>query len=93
MTHLTSYQAPNWTIKHLFLYRSIKEVQACKELQLTETQKLGLAHYEHLSAPVTREETERIVGFVQSQLALCAPEASVEAVGGYRRWVGPVQRP
>ncbi len=69
----------------LALLRSINDVQTSKELQLTKTQKLGFVYYKHLSVPVTREETEMIVGYVQRQVDVWAPGTSVEAVGGYRR--------
>ncbi len=69
----------------LSLLRSINDIQTSKELQLTKTQKLGLVYYEHLSVPVTREETEMITGYVQRLVDVCASGTSVEAVGGYRR--------
>ncbi|XP_064382969.1 DNA-directed DNA/RNA polymerase mu-like isoform X2 [Halichondria panicea] len=77
-----SVTANKWYQKGL---RSINDIQTSKELQLTKTQKLGLVYYEHLSVPVTREETEMITGYVQRLVDVCASGTSVEAVGGYRR--------
>jgi len=61
-------------------------VKVCPELNLTETQKLGLCYYGELSAVVTRAETEAIVDYTREQLESCAPGTIVQAVGGYRRW-------
>lgn len=77
-----SATADKWYQKGL---RSIQDVKSCKEIPLTDVQKLGLSYYKHLSVPVSRVETDIIVTYVQSQLDVCVPGTKVEAVGGYRR--------
>ena len=78
--------ADKWYKKGL---RTIEDIRQCQELSLTDTQRLGLQYHHHLSAPVSRKETEFIEGYVLSQAEICFPGTSVEAVGGYRRYVCP----
>lgn len=65
--------------------QTVEQVHMSKDLQFTEIQKLGLKYHEQLSQPVTREETEHIVRYFQTQANHCFSGTTVEAVGGYRR--------
>lgn len=66
--------------------RTIADVQRqSREISLTDTQRLGLQYYDHLSVPVSREEAEVVRDYVFSQAAVCSPGTTVEVVGGYRR--------
>jgi hypothetical protein len=65
--------------------RSLNGIKQSTEINLTDTQKLGIEHYHHLAVPVSRDETEYIRGYVLSQAEICFPGTTVEAVGGYRR--------
>lgn len=66
--------------------RTITDIRQSREINLTDTQRLGLQYYDHLSKPVSREETEVIRDYVLSQAEVCCPGTTVEAVGGYRRY-------
>ena len=66
-------------------FRTIEDVRQSQTVSVTDTQRLGVKYYHHLSVPVTREETEYIRGFVFSQADMCFPGTTVEAAGGYRR--------
>lgn len=68
--------------------RTIADVQRqSREISLTDTQRLGLQYYDHLSVPVSREEAEVVRDYVFSQAAVCSPGTTVEVVGGYRRYI------
>ena len=65
--------------------RSIDDVRQSQKIILTETQRVGLKYHEHISVPVSREETDFIKDYILSKAEICFPGTTVEAVGGYRR--------
>lgn len=77
-----SATANKWYNKGL---RTIDDIKNCAELEFTELQKYGLQYHDHISVPVSREETDVVTRFILNQSQLCCPGTSVAAVGGYRR--------
>ena len=67
--------------------RTLSDIKQSSEINLTNTQKLGIEHHHHLAVPVSRDKTEYICGYIFSQAEICCPGTTVEAVGGYRRYI------